>query len=127
VYLRCEARIDPAMALRELGAIFTSRAGYRRPGPILRWGRPARRPTDKEAEAQMNVPANDLSTRMMLDSPPRWRPGDIVMHARQFNHLNDLMRVQRQGSKSQVTWNGVPVHIDNTLPPTGWYLVPGTE
>jgi hypothetical protein len=55
----------------------------------------------------------------------KWRPGDIVMHTKQYNRLCDLMRVRLTGTKVQTEWNGVPVHLDNSLPESGWYLVPG--
>jgi len=55
----------------------------------------------------------------------RYKPGDIVMHTNQYNQLCELMRVQRQGDKSQTVWNSIPVHINNNMPAAGWFIMPG--
>lgn len=70
-------------------------------------------------------PVRDLR----IYAPNSLRPGDIVMHSKQYNELCqcELLRVRRQGDKKQITWNGVPIHINDRMPEAGWFIVPGYE
>lgn len=57
-----------------------------------------------------------------------YKPGTIVMHTRQYNKLcdADLIRVRTAtGRKPELFWNGVPLVINDNMPPGGWFIVPG--
>ena len=72
---------------------------------------------------------NDRLRPWPLPDPTRLlKPGNVIMHTRQYNKLCDagLIRVRTAtGREPELLWNGVPVFRDDNMPPSGWFIVPG--